>query len=209
MNFLKDVYNFISYLTFVDIFFFVAIITLLILIVTLIYFIKINNDVLNDNDNSSKGNSEKIKKNYNSLENDILNIIENSDQEEIKKNDSLDNVEEYNDEEEALLDLESLTKKLQTEQSQKEVSITAYEKDQEEKAIISYDELLKKRNKYAINYEKEEVFDDLVVKKVNLHDLENKNEIEEIKEIKGVRVISYTKEEAFLSALKELNKLLN
>lgn len=206
MKFLKDIYNFISYLTFVDIFFFVAIITLLILIVTLIYFIKINNDVLNDNDNSSKGNGDKIKKSDNSLENDILNIIENSEQEKIKNNDNSDNVEEYNDEEEALLDLESLTKKLQNEQNQKEVSITAYEKDQEEKAIISYDELLKKRNKYAINYEKEEVFDDLVVKKVNLHDLENRNEIEELKE---VRVISYTKEEAFLSALKELNKLLN
>ena len=56
-------------------------------------------------------------------------------------------------------------------------------------------------------YEKEEIVDDLIIKKVNLNDLVNKNEETEIKE--EVIVISYQKEEAFLSALKELNSLLN
>ena len=77
---------------------------------------------------------------------------------------------------------------------------------QKEKAIISYDELLQRQNKYAVNYEKEEIIDDLVVKKVDLNDLVNKDEQVKIKE---VRVISYEKEEAFLNALKELNSLLN
>ena len=114
-------------------------------------------------------------------------------------------VEEFNDEEGELLDLKSLTEKLANEEREP-LGVQEYEKEQEEKAIISYDELLKKKNKYAVNYEKEEVLDDLVVKKVDLNDLVNKNVIDEIKE---VRVISYEKEEAFLNALKELNKLLN
>ena len=33
------------------------------------------------------------------------------------------------------------------------INFTDYEKDQEEKAIISYDELLNKSNKYGLNYE--------------------------------------------------------
>ena len=103
-----------------------------------------------------------------------------------------------------------LTKKLEEQKKQEEnkdiAACTEYEKEQEEKAIISYDELLKKHNQYAINYEKEEVKDDLVIKKVNLNNLINTEEKEELKD---VRVISYKKEEDFLSALKELNRLLN
>ena len=207
MEFFKDVGRFFSYLTFVDIFFFIAIITLLILVVTLIYFIKINQDVLEDNkddsnNNGNNGGSGKV----NGLEKDILNIIDNSNNTPSNLEPPKVENDEYNDEEGELIDLAGLTKKLEMVRNTKEDSVTAYEKDQEEKAIISYDELLKKKNKYAINYEKEEVMDDLVVKKVDLHDLVNKNEIDEIKD---VRVISYDREEAFLKALKELNQLLN
>ena len=197
MNFFTDVYKFISYLTLVDIVFFSAIVALLILLVTLIYFIKINRE--DDNDDLPPSNDikkeEDVKMNR-SAEVDILNSIQNNPLEE----------HEYNDEEGELLDLESLTKKLQQEQESSEIDIREYEKDQEEKAIISYDELLQKQNRYAINYEKEEVMDDLVVKKVNLNDLVNKDEYEEAV---NVRVISYKREEAFLNALKELQSLLN
>ncbi len=197
MNFFTDVYKFISYLTLVDIVFFSAIVALLILLVTLIYFIKINRE--DDNDDLPPSNDikkeEDVKMNR-SAEVDILNSIQNNPPEE----------HEYNDEEGELLDLESLTKKLQQEQESSEIDIREYEKDQEEKAIISYDELLQKQNRYAINYEKEEVMDDLVVKKVNLNDLVNKDEYEEAV---NVRVISYKREEAFLNALKELQSLLN
>ena len=86
------------------------------------------------------------------------------------------------------------------------INFTDYEKKQEEKAIISYDELLNKSNKYGLNYEKEDVYDDLSVKKVDLDNLVNKNS--EIKVNSDVRVISFAKEEAFLEALKRLQKEL-
>ena len=196
MKVLNDIYKFFEILSFVDIIFFVAIIFLLILLVTLVYFIKINKDVLDENDlfPPSDGNSNKE---------DVNEISKIEVKEDLPVNNS---VQEYNDEEAELLDLESLTKKLQQEESER-ITCTEYEKDQEEKAIISYEELLQKHNKYAINYEKEEVIDDLIVKKVNLNDLVNKNAEEKIET--KVRAISYEKEEAFLDALKELNSLLN
>ncbi len=198
MNFFKDIITFIKCLGFVDITFFIAVITLLILIVTLIYFIKINkDDSFNEDDFfPPTNNNDKNKEENKELTEKI---------EEIKKEDNIAEIA-YNDEEDELLDLEGLTKKLQEDKLKGNLSCDSYEKDQEEKAIISYDELLQKQNKYAINYEKEEMLDDLIVKKVNLNDLVNKNEQVKIKE---VRVISYEKEEAFLTALKELNKLLN
>ncbi len=87
-----------------------------------------------------------------------------------------------------------------------EINFTNYEKEQEDKAIISYDELLHKNNNYELNYEKEELYDDLSVKKVNLENLVNKNA--EISSKVDVRVISFAKEEAFLQALKQLQKEL-
>ena len=88
------------------------------------------------------------------------------------------------------------------------INLNKYEEDQEEKAIISYDELLKKKNDFAINYSEEEALDeDLTVKKVDLDNLINK-EVRVKPEIK-VSVISYEKEEAFLEALKKLQQTLN
>ena len=189
MKLLDDILFLINSFSIVDIVFFVAIIVLLILLVTLVYFIKINKDVID---------SEDI---FKALEEDVKEeAIENIKEEETKEEEK-----EYDDEEGELFDLKSLTEKLQKEKLEPS-GVAEYEKEQEEKAIISYDELLQKKNKYAVNYEKEEVMDDLVVKKVDLNDLVNKNELDEVKE---VRVISYEKEEAFLNALKELNKLLN
>ena len=206
MDLFKDIYIFIGSLSFVDIIFFVAIIALLILLVTLVYFIRINKEVLDEDDffppnDNSKKEELKIAENKDIIKNIVNNM-------EVKpEEDNNDYNTEYNDEEGELLDLESLTKKLKAEENLDRINCTEYEKDQEEKAIISYEELLQKHNRFTINYEKEEVIDDLIVKKVNLNDLVNKNVEEEIKE--EVRVISYQKEEAFLSALKELNSLLN
>ena len=91
--------------------------------------------------------------------------------------------------------------------SDKMIQFTDYEKDQEDKAIISYDELLNKgNNNYELNYETEEMHDDLSVKKVDLDNLVNKsnNAVSNLE----VRVISFQKEEAFLEALKRLQKEL-
>lgn len=88
------------------------------------------------------------------------------------------------------------------------VNLNKYEEEQEEKAIISYDELLKRTNDFAINYSEEESYDDdLTVKKVDLDNLLNRDVVVR-PEIK-VSVISYEKEEAFLEALKQLQQNLN
>ena len=87
------------------------------------------------------------------------------------------------------------------------IEFTNYEKEQENKAIISYDELIKQNNSYNINYAEEDLDDDISVKKVNLDNILNTKE--ELKPKMEVRVISYAEEEAFLQALKQLQKELN
>lgn len=87
------------------------------------------------------------------------------------------------------------------------INFTEYEKDQEDKAIISYDELLNKGNHYGLNYETEEVYDDLIVKKVDLDNIGS--EIKTTEPNVEARVISFAKEEAFLQALKQLQKELS
>lgn len=88
------------------------------------------------------------------------------------------------------------------------IDLNKYEEEQEEKAIISYDELLKRKNDFAINYSEEESLDDdLTVKKVDLDHLVNKDVV--VKPEIKVSVISYQKEEAFLEALKQLQQKLN
>ena len=87
------------------------------------------------------------------------------------------------------------------------IEFTNYEKEQENKAIISYDELIKQNNSYNINYDEEDFDDDISVKKVNLDNILNTKE--ELKPKMEVRVISYAEEEAFLQALKQLQKELN
>lgn len=86
------------------------------------------------------------------------------------------------------------------------INFTNYEQEQEDKAIISYDELLKKGSNYELNYETEEMQDDLSVKKVDLDNL-IKEKSDSTPNLE-VRVISFQKEEAFLEALKRLQQEL-
>ena len=160
MKIFKDIWSLLMALRLVDIIFFFAVLILMILIVTLIYFIKINKD------------------------------------EEPNKND-LEETQEM-----------KIAKELRDSMRNSEPTIkfTDYEKDQEDKAIISYDELLNKGSNYELNYEKEETHDDLTVKIVDLDNLVNKNS--SITPNLEVRVISFQKEEAFLEALKRLQKEL-
>ena len=202
MNLFDNLKFFIKSLTLVDIIFFVAIILLLILIVTLIYFIKINKPEVFDNNSSGGNNDSKDKDDIKNIVNELSNNIKPER-------------EKYNDEEDELLDLNSLTEKLKQEEKDR-VDVTLYERDQEEKAIISYDELIQKHHNYAINYEEENVIDDdVVVKKVDLNNLVKEdslvdNNIEAMElESGATRAISYKREEDFLQALKELNRLLS
>ena len=90
----------------------------------------------------------------------------------------------------------------------KEIEINDYEKEQEENAIISYKELVNNAKRNKINYESDELLGNTVsVKKFNLDNLVSE-EIEEENNL-NVRVISYAHEEAFLEALKKLQKILD
>lgn len=105
--------------------------------------------------------------------------------------------------------VEEITKALNSNpvEEDSKIDFTNYEKDQEEKAIISYDELLKQDHNYKINYENEEYLDDLSVKKFNLDNLVTPSDNDKKQEFKG-RAISFAKEEAFLKALKQLQQQL-
>ncbi len=106
-----------------------------------------------------------------------------------------------------LINLKEITEALENAEPST-INLNKYEEEQEEKAIISYDELLKKRNDFALNYSEEESYDEgLTVKKVDLDNLVNKDII--VKPEIKVSIISYDKEEAFLEALKQLQQKLN
>ena len=83
------------------------------------------------------------------------------------------------------------------------LELTDYEAEQEEKAIISYEELLAKKDSGSITYE-EETNDEVSIKKVNVDALENPS-----KNKKSVVFYNYEREEEFLKKLKALNELLN
>lgn len=171
MTFIKNFLTSISALTFVDFVFFTSMIVLIVLVVSLIYFIKINND------------EEEI-------------IIETP---VVQEEPVVENV--YDDENDAIIDLASITKALE-ERETSPIEMTQYEIEQEERAIISYDELVERSKNLSLNYETEEVKEDITIKKVDLENLVSK--IEDEKPTLEVRVISYQKEEAFLEALKNL-----
>ena len=124
------------------------------------------------------------------------------------------------------LDLQNIVNTLD-ESPKPIIDMTAYEEEQEKKAIISYDELLQSANSKPISYDEEKMIDDVIpVKKIQTASLELpkiKNEtiiqnlelkpkepnIEINSENSSSKLFSYEKEEAFLKALKELNELLN
>jgi hypothetical protein len=170
MQIFSDIINFIKTLSFVDIVFFFAVLALMLLIITLIYFLRENND-------------------------SDIEVNKSSDKKELTSDEA------------ALLSLKELTEALENAEP-KEVNLNRYEEEQEEKAIISYEELLNRKNDFAINYSEEENIDEeLTIKKVDLDNLINK-EVTEPQHI-SVTVISYDKEEAFLQALKTLQQTLN
>jgi hypothetical protein len=102
-------------------------------------------------------------------------------------------------------EIKDIAQKLEIEKPR--VEFTPYEKDQEDKAIISYEELVQKSKTGQINYEEEKDLEGLSVKKINLD--ETITDTSEETPISEVRVISYQNEENFLQALKKLQSLLN
>lgn len=104
--------------------------------------------------------------------------------------------------------LKEIAENLENAPEEEGINLNRYEEEQEEKAIISYDELLKHKHDFALNYSEEETInDDIKVKKVDLDNLINKESKRE-PEVHGA-FFTYEKEEAFLEALKTLQQTLN
>ena len=108
------------------------------------------------------------------------------------------------------MDLKELSKQLENAPKRDTISMTPYEAEQEEKAIISYDELLKTQTNVSINYLDKKVEDNIEVKQI---DLENtgKIELDPIKKELNTKVtlVSYEHEEEFLKSLKKLQYMLH
>ena len=213
-NIINDFITFIKSLSFIDILFILAVIALVILIVTLIYIIKIN-----DEDELSYLDDE--------LEEEDI-IIKKSK----KKNNIKQEINEDKKDEDDELDLVSISKELE-QATNKPITLNDYEKEQEEKAIISYDELLKTKDlQEEVSYIKEQNIGGLSVKSVDVDqvtkpielpkireeyekisndNIEDTNEfeiIEDVEEEPKNILLSYEKEEEFLKTLKKLQKLL-
>lgn len=156
----KDIILFLKNLSFIDYVFFFTVIFLIILVVSLIYFIRINEDEIEQEKVTDPDNLQ-----------DIANALKNTE-------------------------------------TPKPVTFTSYEKEQEDRAIISYDELLSNTGEYALNYSSEDNKDGLTVKKFDLDNLVNPSLKVEPSKI-DVHLFSTKREEEFLKILKELQKSLN
>ena len=135
----------------------------------------------------------------------LIYIIKTSDDEdEIEEKGSSYYKEIKNDD----LDLKEVMADLSATSSIPHEETTSYEEEQEEKAIISYEELLRKSKFGRLDYEENETKnDEITIKKVNLEHLSQPKLKEELP--KTNNLFKYEKEEAFLKALKQLNELLN
>lgn len=210
---LYDLGYFIQSLSLYDFLFLLSVLVLIIMLTSLVYIFKISqsDDDFVDNDDDK---------------NDIDNKkeeIDNNKKEE-KNNDNDNNSDNE-------LDLLKISKEIDENKSPI-ISLNDYEREQEEKAIISYDELLAaaKEKDEQINYKNEENINGLTIKAVDLEMfntrpielprkknelvvLENENEInkEEVtqEESSPPVLISYEKQEDFLQTLKQLQELLN
>lgn len=130
----------------------------------------------------------------------ILYLIKCSDGE-----DALNAVSDKKDD----FDIEAVTKAIEKDYKPETIRLTSYEEEQENNAVISYEELLKNKDKISVSYDDEYEFEEptLSVKKF---DLTNTSETPVIDESKlKVQLMSYEKEEEFLKALKDLQSNLS
>lgn len=104
-------------------------------------------------------------------------------------------------------DLKSISQELESLPKERKVNMTPYEEEQEEKAIISYDELIHQKEE-QINYSNEmkSSENDVLVKQV---DLEKTTKIELPSQKESKESVVYAHEEDFLQSLKDLQNVLN
>lgn len=128
----------------------------------------------------------------------------------IKRDDFMDEKRfEVNKDNDAM-DILSICEKIESEYKPGTIELTSYEEEQENNAIISYDELIKNKNQNTINYDADYKYDsdELSVKKINIEEYKMSEKREKEIELK-VKLMHYDKEEAFLRALKQLQQNLS
>ena len=102
--------------------------------------------------------------------------------------------------------IKDIVNNIETNYDPKPIDLSKYEQEMENTAIISYDELVKKAsNKITYEDEYESGLDEVVVKKV---DSTNMSNTQELVDLPKAVLMSYDSEEAFLKALKVLQKKL-
>ncbi len=157
----SDVYGFMKNLTQADFLLYISILILIILVVSLIYIIKTNDEE--------------------------VEIAPSPKKEEIDLKEVVNNIES---------------------KSPEIADFTSYEKDQEQKAIISYDELVARNKTENIDFTEEEIAnDEISIKKIDIDHISPDSS--EPKEMTKLPLLKYANEEAFLKTLKTLNDLLN
>ena len=96
-----------------------------------------------------------------------------------------------------MIDLEAITRNLEENYQPPVIELTNYEKAQEESAVISYEELLKRKNTNVVNYDDSYVNETNVeVKKIDLRDNIEPTTMEIMNTKVEVRLFDYEKEEA-------------
>ena len=129
----------------------------------------------------------------------LIYIIKTSDEEEEFE------VEDLDDED---IDLSEIVTNIENT-SPPAIEFTSYEKEQEEKAIISYEELLAKSKEGIVSYNEEEIENaEISIKKIDLDNIIIENETKKNVE-RNTKSTKYAEEEAFLQTLKQLSELLN
>jgi len=99
-----------------------------------------------------------------------------------------------------MLDLDQITANIERDYKPINIELTSYEQEQENNAVISYEELKNKSN----NVTYEEVLDSSDgVKKI---DFNKQIDLEHTQKIEVPLLSNYEKEEAFLRALRQLQK---
>ncbi len=122
----------------------------------------------------------------------------------IKKEESMESIYSSSD----VNDLNNIKESIEKEYKPIDIKLNSYEEEQERNAIISYEELISNKDKFKVSYDEDYTneFKDVNVKKINL---DNKGIEDNTQSNLQVKLMNYDKEEAFLVALKQLQKNLS
>jgi len=98
-------------------------------------------------------------------------------------------------------DIKDVSRELENLPKDRKINMTPYEEEQEETAIISYDELVNRKDEVKTNIVSDDVIEDKTIILDKVLDTNTDNALPSD--------LSYEHEEAFLESLKELQNVLN